>query len=58
MGTINEIDAIRMELGCSLQDAFTIVIKRDLVKKVESATTVDELKPVLIKLINDAPSFP
>lgn len=43
---------VREEKGCSLREAKRYLIKINLKSEIDSAETIDELKPLIIKLVN------
>jgi len=47
-----EIKTLQKEFGCSLQEAYDRLFKRDLIIEVKSVENIDQVKQILLVLIN------
>lgn len=47
----DRITAIRFERECGLHEATQIVDREDLIKDIEAATTVGDLKRILLRMV-------
>ena len=48
----DEIKKVRIQEGCSLQEARESLINRNLLKSIQEATTIEDIKDILIDIIN------
>ena len=52
MYTLQDVKQLRDELGCSLLEAKKIFDKRMLMIRISQAKTVEDLKPLMLKILD------